>query len=74
MARVTVDDCLDTIENRFALSILAAKRARQLHKGTPPLISAPRNKESVVALREIACGRVTFDTEISTLLEEDKTP
>ena len=72
MARVTVEDCLDSIDNRFALAILAAKRARQLHKGTPALVDAPGNKESVVALREIAAGRVTFDTDLGALLEGDE--
>ena len=72
MARVTVEDCLDSIDNRFALSILAAKRARQLRKGTPSLVDAPGNKESVVALREIAAGRVTFDTDLTALLEGDE--
>lgn len=57
MARVTVDDCLERIDNRFALVIAASKRARQLHQGARPLIRT-KNKEVVTSLREIAAGLV----------------
>lgn len=57
MARVTVDDCLEKIPNRFMLVIAAAKRARQLHQGAQPLVRC-KNKEAVTALREIAAGMV----------------
>ena len=51
MARITVEDCLEEIENRFALVLLAAERARQLVKGAPPLAGEDRgNKEVVIAL------------------------
>ncbi len=61
MARVTVEDCLDKEENRFALVVLAANRTRQLMKGAKPLIDARgRNKAAVLALREIAAGKVRF--------------
>ena len=56
MARVTVEDCLEMVENRFALVHLATKRARQLTAGARPLLEAPGNKEVVTALREIADG------------------
>ncbi|MBW1714504.1 MAG: DNA-directed RNA polymerase subunit omega [Deltaproteobacteria bacterium] len=57
MARITVEDCLQNVENRFALIHLAAKRVRQLRKGAEPLINA-KNKDVVIALREIAAGKV----------------
>ena len=58
MARVTVEDCLENIDNRFALVILAAQRARQLLKGATPTVDAAKNKAAVTALREIAAGHV----------------
>ncbi|RLB23453.1 MAG: DNA-directed RNA polymerase subunit omega [Deltaproteobacteria bacterium] len=57
MARITVEDCLQNVENRFALIHLAAKRVRQLRKGEEPLVNA-KNKDVVIALREIAAGKV----------------
>ncbi len=57
MARITVEDCLERVSNRFALIHLAAKRVRQLRKGAEPLISA-KNTDNVIALREIAAGKV----------------
>ncbi len=69
MARVTVEDCLDQCENRFALVILATKRARQIMNGDSPLVDS-KNKEGVTALREIAAGRVTFDRPIGDLLRD----
>lgn len=59
MARVTVEDCLEQEENRFALVVLAANRTRNLMKGAPQLVNA-KNKPAVIALREIAAGRVRF--------------
>jgi DNA-directed RNA polymerase subunit omega len=60
MARVTVEDCLDREDNRFALVVLAAQRCRQLMKGATPLVHS-KNKPAVTALREIAAGKVHFD-------------
>jgi DNA-directed RNA polymerase subunit omega len=57
MARITVEDCLKKIDNRFGLIHLAAKRVRQLRKGAEPLVVC-KNKDVVVALREIAAGQV----------------
>ena len=54
MARVTVEDCLDQVENRFHLVLLASKRARQLAMGVSPLVPWENDKPTVVALREIA--------------------
>ncbi len=62
MARVTVEDCLDVIPNRFLLAMVAAKRSKQLYKGAEPLIeNKSGNKKVVVALREIAASRVEFE-------------
>lgn len=59
MARITVEDCLGTIENRFELTLAAATRARQLVSGHAPLVdAAKRDKPIVVALREIASHKV----------------
>lgn len=57
MARITVEDCLQKVPNRFELVILGAKRAKQLFKGAKPLLETD-NREIVTALREIAAGRV----------------
>jgi len=62
MARVTVEDCLNKVKNRFELVLLAAKRARQLLiSGTEPLVPWENDKVTVVALREIAEGKVNMD-------------
>ena len=61
MARVTVEDCLEKVSNRFLLVHLGAKRVIQLRKGATAFVEAPKNKEVVLALREIAAGEVTFD-------------
>ena len=62
MARVTVEDCLEQVENRFALVLLAAQRTRQLMKGDDALVdNTTDNKEAVTALREIAAGKITLD-------------
>jgi DNA-directed RNA polymerase subunit omega len=63
MARVTVEDCLDNVNNRFDLVMLASKRARQLViQGAEPLVDAGADKPTVIALREIAEGKVTPET------------
>ncbi len=73
MARVTVEDCLKKVENRFALVHLAAKRVRQLYKGAPVLLDEKvKNKEIVVALREIAAGKVTIARKRPALAEKPK--
>ncbi|BCG64465.1 MAG: DNA-directed RNA polymerase subunit omega [Methyloprofundus sp.] len=59
MARVTVDDCLENVENRFELVLLASKRARQLEKGAEEFLPRGKDKVTVLALREIAEGFVT---------------
>ncbi|MGK0673846.1 MAG: DNA-directed RNA polymerase subunit omega [Halothiobacillaceae bacterium] len=59
MARVTVEDCLKNIDNRFQLVLMAAKRARQIEAGAQPLVDPDRDKPTVIALREIAEGKLT---------------
>lgn len=62
MARITVEDCLGQIPNRFLLVMVAAKRTKQLYKGAQPLIeNKGGNKKVVQSLREIASGRVDFE-------------
>jgi DNA-directed RNA polymerase subunit omega len=59
MARVTVEDCMDYVDNRFDLVLLATKRARQLVNGVEPLLPWENDKPTVMALREIAEGLIT---------------
>jgi DNA-directed RNA polymerase subunit omega len=60
MARITVEDSLRMAKNRFALVLLAAQRTRQLLKGSKPLTDPRNNREIVIALREIAAGKVDY--------------
>jgi len=84
MARVTIEDCLEHVDNRFDLVLLATKRARQLVNGVEPLVPWENDKATVVALREIAEGLVTsqsveepeeeimsVDDELAAALEAD---
>ncbi|WP_291995061.1 DNA-directed RNA polymerase subunit omega [Candidatus Accumulibacter sp. ACC003] len=61
MARVTVDDCLHRIPNRFQMTLAATYRARQLAAGASPLIDPGRDKPTVIALRELAAGMVGLE-------------
>lgn len=61
MARVTVEDCLDHVDNRFELVLLGSKRARQIAYGKEPMVAWENDKPTVVALREIAEGKVSYD-------------
>ena len=63
MARVTVEDALPHVDNRFALVLLASKRARQLMAGARPLVEHSKNKPCVLAIREIATGHVGLDDD-----------
>ena len=82
MARVTVEDCLDNVDNRFQLVLVATKRARQLEKGREPYLPWENDKPTVVALREIADGLVgrevldaaDHEPELEPELEEDVVP
>ncbi len=58
MARITIEDCLKKVPNRFQLVMMAAKRVRQIREGAEYLVSSPKNEDIVVALREIAAGKV----------------
>ncbi|NKB63032.1 MAG: DNA-directed RNA polymerase subunit omega [Gammaproteobacteria bacterium] len=68
MARITVTDCLEHVDNRFELVLVATKRARQLILGADPLVEPDNDKPTVIALREIAEGKIT-----ASILEEDTT-
>ncbi|MBX7190917.1 MAG: DNA-directed RNA polymerase subunit omega [Sandaracinaceae bacterium] len=75
MARVTVEDCLEHDENRFALVVLAAQRTRQIMKGAPALVDS-KNRPAVTALREIAAGHVHWNRRsqeaVNEFIEERK--
>jgi DNA-directed RNA polymerase subunit omega len=68
MARITVEDCVQHVDNRFALVILATKRAKQLIAGASPVLQAGRDKPTVMSLREIATGKVKFDRDVREAL------
>ncbi|MCX7158751.1 MAG: DNA-directed RNA polymerase subunit omega [Betaproteobacteria bacterium] len=61
MARITVDDCLKRIPNRFQLTLAATYRARQVSTGASPLVEPNKDKPTVIALREIATGKVGLE-------------
>ena len=60
MARITVEDCLKRVPNRFLLVHMAARRVRQIREGSEYLVSSPKNEDIVVALREVAAGKITL--------------
>ncbi|MBK8536125.1 MAG: DNA-directed RNA polymerase subunit omega [Candidatus Competibacteraceae bacterium] len=60
MARITVEDCLDQVDNRFELVLIAARRARELALGKEALVPWENDKPTVVALRELAAGKVDY--------------
>lgn len=70
MARITVEDCLKVVDNRFELVLMGTKRARQLAKGATPTVEADNDKPTVVALREIAERRV--DSEMIEQIEKQE--
>ncbi len=74
MARITVEDCLEHVENRFDLVLLAARRARQIAQGADPLVPPENDKPTVIALREIAENLVTASgmDEMEAQAEIDK--
>ena len=61
MARITIEDCLERIPNRFELTLAATNRARQITSGATPLLEPDRDKPTVIALREIAAGKVGIE-------------
>ena len=70
MARVTIEDCLKHVNNRFALVILGAKRTRQLINGATPLVKG-KNKPAVMALREVAEGKVKPNRSVEDVLSDE---
>ena len=60
MARITVEDCLTKVPNRFLLVNMVAKRVRQIREGSEYLVSSPKNEDIVISLREVAAGKVAF--------------
>jgi DNA-directed RNA polymerase subunit omega len=74
MARITVEDCIERVGNRFELVLLATKRARQITRGATPLVDIENDKPTVIALREIAEGKIDpaiLDDIIRKTAEED---
>ena len=69
MARITVEDCLENIDNRFELVLTATKRARQIAHGSEPLVEEENDKPTVIALREIADGLI--DSERVDVLQAE---
>ena len=61
MARITVEDCLDKVNNRFELVLTATRRARQIGHGSEPMVEEENDKPTVIALREIADGLIDSD-------------
>jgi DNA-directed RNA polymerase subunit omega len=61
MARITIEDCLDKIPNRFELTLAATNRARQISAGSQPMVDGDRDKPTVIALREVAAGKVGIE-------------
>jgi DNA-directed RNA polymerase subunit omega len=72
MARITVEDCLDHVDNRFDLVLLATKRARQLANGVEPTLTWENDKPTVMALREIAEGKITQEFVQATQRDMDE--
>ena len=70
MARITIEDCLKRVSNRFLLANMASKRVRQIREGSEYLVSSPKNEDIVVALREIAAGMVTVVYEGAKKLKQ----
>lgn len=73
MARITVEDCLNHVDNRFDLVLLATKRARQLANGVEPTLTWSNDKPTVMALREIAAGNISHASLQAAQREIDET-
>jgi DNA-directed RNA polymerase subunit omega len=63
MARITVEDCLDKVGNRFSLVMLVSKRTKQIMRGSKAMVSSKDNKAIVTSLREVAAGKVWYDID-----------
>ena len=68
MARITIEDCLRKVDNRFLLVNMVARRVRQIREGSDYLVSSPKNEDIVISLREVAAGKVA--TKETTPAEE----
>jgi DNA-directed RNA polymerase subunit omega len=73
VARITVEDCLKKVSNRFLLVNMVAKRVRQIREGSEYLVSAPKNEDIVISLREIAAGKINL-TRVAPALPEFEEP
>jgi DNA-directed RNA polymerase subunit omega len=73
VARITVEDCLKNVPNRFLLVNMVAKRVRQIREGSEYLVSAPKNEDIVISLREIAAGKIKL-THVAPALPEFEEP
>ena len=73
MARITVEDCIDKFESRFELVLVASNRARKLHSGDEPTVQKNNDKNTVIALREIADETISADEFKQSLVEEYQT-
>ena len=73
MARITVEDCIDKFSSRFELVLVASNRARKLHSGEEPTVERDNDKNSVIALREIAEGTISAEDFKTSLIEEYQT-
>ena len=71
MARITIEDCLKRVNNRFLLVTMTAKRVRQIREGSEYLIYSPKNEDIVVSLREIAAGKITIREEKEEEIKEE---
>ena len=74
MARITVEDCLRKVPNRFTLVNMVAKRVRQIREGSEYLVSSPKNEDIVVSLREVAAGKVIIKPEAEPEIEPEIEP
>tara|TARA_X000000368_G_scaffold407632_1_gene387296 strand:+ start:1303 stop:1737 length:435 start_codon:yes stop_codon:yes gene_type:complete len=73
MARITVEDCIEKFESRFELVLVASNRARKLHSGENPTVERDNDKNTVIALREIAGESISIDVMKNDLVEEYQT-
>jgi DNA-directed RNA polymerase subunit omega len=72
VARITIEDCIEKVPNRFHLVQLTAIRAKQLKRGANAMVKNEDNKEVVIALREIAAGLVSADTSVPEPMDDDR--
>ncbi len=71
MTRIAIQDCLKVVENRFALVLLSSVRTRQIMKGSKILVDELKDNEQIIALREIAAGKVRFSSLIGDTIEAE---